>query len=208
MTVAAVQKASHMPEGWASTIPRGALPRTTVRPINCFSTAPTASTLRIDSPTSDSPTSIDFADHDVQRLHRPVTAYRPGWAEPTLRRKRMRRLLLVALLAVIALIAVTVIADRLAAAYAADRVATEIQKQGFNVKPNVKINGFPFLTQAITRDFHGVQLSAQGVQEGPLRISSLDATAQGVHLDPSYRKGTIDSLDGTGVVTFADLVSA
>jgi hypothetical protein len=120
----------------------------------------------------------------------------------------MRRWFLVALLAVITLIAVAVIADRLAAAYAADRVATEIQKQGFNVKPNVKINGFPFLTQAISRNFHGVQLSAQGVQEGPLRISSLDATAQGVHLDPSYRKGTIDSLDGTGVVTFADLVSA
>ena len=120
----------------------------------------------------------------------------------------MRRLLLVALLAVIALIAVTVIADRLAAAYAADRVATEIQKQGFNVKPNVKINGFPFLTQAISRDFRDVRLSAHGVQEGPLRISSIDATARGVHLDSSYRKGTIDSLDGTGVINFADLSSA
>jgi hypothetical protein len=120
----------------------------------------------------------------------------------------MRRLLLVALLAVIALIAVTVIADRLAAAYAADRVATEIQKQGFNVKPNVKINGFPFLTQAISRDFRDVRLSAHGVQEGPLRISSIEATARGVHLDSSYRKGTVDSLDGTGAINFADLSSA
>jgi hypothetical protein len=120
----------------------------------------------------------------------------------------MRRSFLVALLAVITLTGVAVIADRLAAAYAADRVATEIEKQGFNVKPTVKINGFPFLTQAISRNFHDIRLSAQGVQKGPLHISSLDATAQGVHLDSSYQKGTIDILDGTAVITFAELVSA
>src|SRR4030081_3460604 len=128
--------------------------------------------------------------------------------EPPLRRKRMRRLLLVALLAVIALIAVTVIADRLAAAYAADRVATEIQKQGFNVKPNVKINGFPFLTQAISRDFRDVKLSAHGVQEGPLRLSSIDARARGAPRDSSHRPGPMDGGDGTGVITLADLSSA
>jgi hypothetical protein len=111
-------------------------------------------------------------------------------------------------IALIALIAAALVADRLAAAYAADRVASEIQKQGLNVKPEVKINGFPFLTQAISREFHDVRISAYGVQQGPLRISSLDATARGVHLDPSYQKGTIDSLDGTGVIEFADLTSA
>jgi hypothetical protein len=109
---------------------------------------------------------------------------------------------------VIALIAAALVADRLAAAYAADRVASDIQQQGLNVKPEVRINGFPFLTQAISRDFHDVRVSAHGVQLGPLRISSLDATARGVHLDPSYQKGIIDSLDGTGVIQFADLTSA
>jgi hypothetical protein len=137
-----------------------------------------------------------------------VTTYRSGWVEPLPGRRRTPRWLLIALLAVIALIAATLVADRLAAAYAADRVASEIQKQGLNVKPEVKINGFPFLTQGISRDFHDVQVSAHGVRQGPLRISSLNATARGVHLDPSYQKGTIDSLDGTGVIQFADLTSA
>jgi hypothetical protein len=64
------------------------------------------------------------------------------------------------------------------------------------------------LTQAISRNFQDVRLSARGIQVGTLRISSLDATARGVHVDSSYRKGTIDSLDGTGVITFTDLTSA
>jgi hypothetical protein len=46
------------------------------------------------------------------------------------------------------------------------------------------------------------------IQEGPLRISRLDAAARGVRLDSGYRKGTIGSVDGTGVITFADLAGA
>jgi hypothetical protein len=139
-----------------------------------------------------------------------VTVHEPGWAgpEPPSKGGRTPRRLLIALLVVVALIAISVIVDRLAAAYADDTIAGEIQKQGFNTKPDVKIKGFPFLTQAISRNFHHVSLSARGVEEGPLRISRLDATVRGVHLDSSYQKGTIDSLDGTGVVTFADLAKA
>jgi hypothetical protein len=120
----------------------------------------------------------------------------------------MPRGLLVTLLVVIALLAISVIVDRLAVAYADNTIAKEIQKQGFNAKPDVKIKGFPFLTQAISRDFRDVRLSARGIKEGPLRISRLDVTVRGVHLDSSYQKGSIDSLDGTGVVTFADLANA
>jgi hypothetical protein len=112
------------------------------------------------------------------------------------------------LLVVVGLLAVSVIVDRLAVAYADSTIAKEIQKQGFNAKPDVTIKGFPFLTQAISRNFQHVSLRARGVQEGSLRISSLDADVRGVHLDSSYQKGTIDSLDGVGVVTFKDLAHA
>jgi hypothetical protein len=114
----------------------------------------------------------------------------------------------VVLLIVVALLAIAVIVDRVAVAYADNTIATEIQKQGFNAKPDVKIKGFPFLTQAISRDFKHVSLSARGVKQGPLTISRLDVNVRGVHLDSSYQKGSIDSLDGTGVVTFADLAAA
>ncbi|MCW2887048.1 MAG: hypothetical protein JWL58_3910, partial [Streptosporangiaceae bacterium] len=120
----------------------------------------------------------------------------------------MPRWLLVAILIVVALLAVAVIVDRVAVVYADNTIAGEIQKQGFNAKPDVKIKGFPFLTQAISRNFQHVSMSARGVKEGPLRISRLDASVRGVHLDSSYQKGTIDSMDGTGVVTFADLAGA
>jgi hypothetical protein len=116
--------------------------------------------------------------------------------------------MLVVLMVLVVLVAVMVIGDRVAAAYAENTVAGEIQKQGFNGKPDVTIKGFPFLTQAISRNFHDVRLSARGIQEGPLRISRLDAAARGVRLDSGYRKGTIGSMDGTGVITFADLAGA
>jgi len=139
-----------------------------------------------------------------------VTVHAPEWSgpEPPARRRRTPRWLLVVVLVVIALLAIAVIVDRVAVAYADNTIATEIKKQGFNAKPDVKIKGFPFLTQAISRDFEHVTLKARGVKEGPLTISRLDADVRGVHLDSSYQKGTIDSLDGTGVVTFADLAAA
>ncbi|MGI8333782.1 LmeA family phospholipid-binding protein [Actinomadura scrupuli] len=139
-----------------------------------------------------------------------MTVHAPEWtgSEPPARRKRAPRWLLVVLLVVIALLAIAVIVDRVAVAYADNTIATEIQKQGFNAKPDVKIKGFPFLTQAISRDFKHVSLRARGVKEGPLTISRLDADVRGVRLESSYQKGTIGSLDGTAVVTFADLAAA
>ncbi|MCW2915841.1 MAG: hypothetical protein JWN52_3909 [Actinomycetia bacterium] len=135
-----------------------------------------------------------------------MTAYEPWPKTPPRGRRKPRRFLGV-LLVLIALIAIMVIVDRVAVAYAENTIADDIRKQ-FTTKPDVTIKGFPFLTQAISRDFHDVRLSALGIQEGPLRISRLDAAARGVHLDSSYQKGTIDNLDGTGVITFSDLSGA
>lgn len=127
-------------------------------------------------------------------------SYRPA------RRRRRPLLILSIVLAVI--IGLLVAADFAARAYAESRVASQIQQQGFPEKPNVNIEGFPFLTQALARDFHQVQLSAGNVTEGPLLIESIHATLNGVHVNSSYNAATADQLNGTMNVTFAALANA
>ena len=59
------------------------------------------------------------------------------------------------------------------------------------------IEGFPFLTQVIARDFKTIKVSSTNITEGPLLIQAINATANGVHLDSSFSGGTITTVDGT-----------
>jgi LmeA-like phospholipid-binding len=120
------------------------------------------------------------------------------------RRHRLRTIIIV----LVVLIGLLVALDFGARAFAESKVASEIQQQGFPKKPNVSIEGFPFLTQVIARDFKDVQISSSNVTEGPLLIQSIDATMTGVHVDSSFNGGTVDNLNGTLNVTFAALASA
>jgi hypothetical protein len=119
-------------------------------------------------------------------------------------RHRLRTLLIV----LVVLIGLLVALDFGARAFAESKVASEIQQQGFPKKPNVSINGFPFLTQVISRDFKNVTISSSNVTEGPLLIQSINATMNGVHVNGSFNGGTVDSLNGTMNVTFAALAGA
>jgi hypothetical protein len=147
--------------------------------------------------------------HDVYRSPQgmsrsPESGYRgaiPG-------RSRGRRRLTIAAVIVLALAAIGVIADRAAAAYAENQIASQIKSQGFPVKPNVTIEGFPFLTQFAARDFNDVNISASNVSEGPLNVASINATLHGVHISPGLNGATVDRLNGTALITFAGLASA
>jgi hypothetical protein len=140
-----------------------------------------------------------------QEMYRsPETGYRgavPG-------RGRGRRRLTIAAIIVLVLAAILVVVDRAAAAYAGNQVASQIKSQGFPVKPKVTIEGFPFLTQLAARDFHDVNISASNVSEGPLNVASINASLHGVHINPGLNGATVDSLNGTALITFADLGSA
>ena len=46
-------------------------------------------------------------------------------------------------------------------------MASEIQQQGFPKKPDVTINGFPFLTQVISRDFKNIKRQLHQHHRGP-----------------------------------------
>jgi hypothetical protein len=122
--------------------------------------------------------------------------------------ERRRHPLRIFIIVLIVLIALLVAVDFAARAFAENKAASEIQQQGFPKKPNVDIEGFPFLTQVASKDFQDIQISASNVTEGPLEIASIDATLKNVHINGAFSGGTIDSLNGTATITFTALSNA
>ncbi len=122
--------------------------------------------------------------------------------------KRTSRRWLIALIVLLVLVGIVAIGDRAAAAYTENRIAQQIKDQGFNTKPSVSIQGFPFLTQLVGRDFRTVNISADKVAEGPVEIRTLRATLRDVRINRSFSGGTVDHLSGTALITFGDLFGA
>ena len=131
-----------------------------------------------------------------------MTGY--GYDRPVRRRHPLRVIIIV----LIVLIALLVGADFAARAYAENKAASEIQQQGFPKKPNVDIEGFPFLTQVAAHQFHDIQISSSNVTEGPLDIESINASLENVHIDGAFSGGTIGTLNGTAAITFTALTNA
>lgn len=132
-----------------------------------------------------------------------MTSY-GGYGRAVRRRHPLRTTIIV----LIVLLALLVALDFAARAFAENEVAAQIQKQGFPKKPDVSIEGFPFLTQVISRNFGDVQLSSDNVSEGALDIQSVKATMTGVHVNSSFNGGTVGRLSGTILVTFPALANA
>lgn len=112
------------------------------------------------------------------------------------------------MIVVIVLLALLVAADFAARAIAQDKVASEIQSQGFPKKPDVSIKGFPFLTQLASRDFRQVTISTADVPEGPVTIKSVTAVLNGVRPNSSFNGATVGQLTGSAFITFPELASA
>jgi LmeA-like phospholipid-binding len=128
----------------------------------------------------------------------------PGFPEPRRRRRRWPWILLAIVLVLLALL---VVLDRVAVAYAENQAADQMKSQGFSTKPNVSIEGFPFLTQVASRRLDHVHITASRVKEGPVTLSMV-ADATDVVLDPGFQSGTITHVTGTGLIGFSDLASA
>lgn len=118
------------------------------------------------------------------------------------RRRRPVRRLVITLFSVVVLLVVLVVADRVGRSVAQNDFASSAEKNGFGVRPSVDITGFPFLTQLAGRDFKKVTFSASDVPAGMVKISSVHATATGVHVNSSFNGATVDHIAGTGMVTF------
>jgi hypothetical protein len=119
-------------------------------------------------------------------------------------RRQRRRWPLALLGTLVVLVLLLVGVDRAAAAYAGQRAAQQLQSQGFPGTPHVTMEGFPFLTQVISRNLRHVHLTAGDVQEGPV-TATLVADATGVRLDPGYRSGVITRATGTILIGFSSV---
>ena len=133
----------------------------------------------------------------------------PGYpgGRPPRRRRRMRRWVM-ALFALIVILVLLVIGDRVALAVAENQFADQAVKSGMPVKPSVTIEGFPFLTQLAARDFKKVDISASNIPAGPVNITSVKATLNGMHLNSSFNGATVDHITATGFISFAALANA
>jgi LmeA-like phospholipid-binding len=107
------------------------------------------------------------------------------------------------------IVIVLVIADFAARIVAQNVMATKIEQQGLSRRPSVSIGGFPFLTQVAARNFSEVKVSVTDLTEGPVTITSVNATAHGIKLKSfAFNSGTISSLSGTALISFASLGNA
>jgi hypothetical protein len=121
---------------------------------------------------------------------------------PRRRGRRGRRWII----ALVVVIAVLVALDFAARAAAESVMASKIEQQGLQHKPGVSIDGFPFLTQVASRDFQQVNLMAADQTEGPVTITSINATARNIKLNSyAFSSGTIGSLSGTALISFSSL---
>jgi LmeA-like phospholipid-binding len=132
-----------------------------------------------------------------------------GYQGPPARTRRRRRRW--PWITLIVIVVVLVGADRAANAYAEDQMASQIKSSlALSGKPNVTIQGFPFLTQLAGRTFNTVDVNASNETAGPggqLEIASLTATLHGMHIHGT-NSATVDQFTASALVTFAALAHA
>jgi LmeA-like phospholipid-binding len=117
-------------------------------------------------------------------------------------RRRVRRLFIT----VVVVVVLAVVADFAARVAAESIMATKIEQQGLPRKPDVSIEGFPFLTQVASRDFKQIKISTTDVPAGPVTLTSVNATGTGIRLNSyAFSSGTIGHLSGTVLISFASL---
>lgn len=121
---------------------------------------------------------------------------------PRPRRRRARRYVI----ALVIIIVVLVVLDFAARVAAENVMASKIEQQGLQHKPSVTIDGFPFLTQVASRNFQQIHLSDADQTEGPVTVTSINATAHNIKVNSyAFSSGTIGSLSGTALISFASL---
>jgi hypothetical protein len=121
--------------------------------------------------------------------------------------RNLRRLLIILVL----LFGIFVTVDRVAVRFAEDQAASKIQSsRGLAQKPNVSIEGFPFLTQLIGSKLDEIKVHANDVKDpkSKVQLASLDADLTGVKISSDYSSAVADNATGTVVVTYESLTAA
>jgi LmeA-like phospholipid-binding len=106
---------------------------------------------------------------------------------------------------IVVIVVVLVGLDFGAKALAESKIASQIQSNGFPAKPSVSIAGFPFLTQAATRNIHQITISSSNIKKGPVTITSLNVVADNVKVNSSFNGGTTGPVHGTVLISLGAL---
>jgi hypothetical protein len=132
-----------------------------------------------------------------------------GYQGPPARTRRRRRRW--PWITLIVIVLVLVLGDRAANAYTENRMASQIQSSlALSGKPDVTIQGIPFLTQLAARTFNTVDVNASNETAGPggqLEIANLTATLHGMHIHGT-NSATVDQFTASALVTFTALAHA
>jgi hypothetical protein len=124
------------------------------------------------------------------------------------RAPRQRRRGLGCLIALAILVAVLIGADRVAASVTESQLAGKIQtSQKLSQKPSVSIDGFPFLTQVISRHFGHVTVDIDNFTSRGVPIQHIHADLRGVHVSSGYNSATVDTLTGNAVLSYAQVAA-
>jgi hypothetical protein len=140
-------------------------------------------------------------------------------ADPRPRRRWGRRLLGSLIVLLLLLGVLLVVADRAAAAFAeraiADQVRREVARQDVQASaPDVKVGGFPFLTQVLAERYESISIVLRDVRgsiEGnTVSLPQLDVDARNVRASiETLRTGqgevTAETMNGTGLLTYSSV---
>lgn len=105
------------------------------------------------------------------------------------------------LVLLVVLLGLVVVADRVGAGMAEDRIAeqaaTELRRNGASTagRPEVEIGGFPFLTQVLGGTYEKITITADEAQSGDIRLDTMKIVATDVKAAAS------DLVNGSGPVT-------
>jgi hypothetical protein len=131
-----------------------------------------------------------------------------------------RRVLVSLLILLVVLGALLVVADRVGANVAEQRIADEVQKEltGRGVqstKPEVGIGGFPFLTQVLSENYESISILLRDVtataDQAGIRLPRLDVEARDVSAPIDVLRGgpgdiVAKTVEGTATIGYASVV--
>jgi hypothetical protein len=129
-------------------------------------------------------------------------------APPPVRRRRRWGLRL--LIALVVLVGLLVALDRIGVAVA-DRMAADALQRSQNLthRPDVSIDGFPFLTQLAAEDFDQIEVGVDDLVVGSgnttVTLTKLHMTLHDVQVSDSFHRATARSSTATALLTYAEI---
>ena len=131
----------------------------------------------------------------------------PTYAPPTPVRRR-RRWPIVLLVLILVLVGLFVAADRIALGIAEDKAASALQSsQNLPHKPDVTVDGFPFLTQLLANKFGEIEVTADDVPVGnnTLDIQRVSVDLHDVTVSDGYSTVHANTATAQGRVAYDEL---